>query len=463
MCVKLLDISSFFLYNNLEGRKSMNSVYDFLTNEIKLNQNDIIIVGVSAGPDSMALLYILQELRKKMSFKIVVAHVNHNVRHESVEEAQFLKNYCDKNNTIFEMMTIKKYGDDNFHNEARNIRYRFYESLINKYQANYLMTGHHADDLMETILMRIVRGSTLRGYGGFSNYVKMNNYAIVRPLITVTKDELKKFDENNNIPYRLDKSNFSEKYTRNRYRKNILPFLKEEDQNVHEKFIKFSKQIFEYDNYFYKIVKNIINEIYSNNKIDIDKFLKEDIVIQKRIIDYIFSEYYKDDIIEINDKHVDLFLKAANSKKASIVYNLPNNYLLIKEYNHLYIRSDIDEIMPYDIELNDEVYLPNDLTIKRIKESLTDGNDILRLKSNDIILPLRVRTRKNGDRIKVKNMDGTKKVSDVLINAKVPLSKRDLWPIVVDSKDDVVWIPKIKKSKYNRRKDEDCDIIFKCF
>ncbi len=211
----------------------MDKIYDFLLNKIKLNQQDIIVVGVSAGPDSMALLYILNELRKKIGYKIVVAHVNHNVREESKEEAEFLRDYCEKNDIIFEMMIITKYGDDNFHNEARNIRYNYYEDLINKYQANYLMTGHHADDLMETILMRIVRGSTMRGYSGFSDLVDKGKYKIARPLISVTKKELEEFDKKNNIPYRIDKSNFKDKYTRNRYRKSVLPFLKDEHFYLH--------------------------------------------------------------------------------------------------------------------------------------------------------------------------------------------------------------------------------------
>ena len=440
----------------------MDKVYDFLLNKIKLNQNDTIVVGVSAGPDSMALLYMLNELKKKIGYKIVVAHVNHNVRVESYEEAEFLKDYCEKNDIIFEMMIITKYGDDNFHNEARNIRYKYYEELIDKYGANYLMTGHHADDLMETILMRIVRGSTLRGYSGFSDLVVKDKYKIARPLISVTKKELEAFDKENNIPYRIDKSNFKDKYTRNRYRMTVLPFLKEEDSHVHDKFIKFSKQIMECDEFIEKMVTNEIDNVYQDGIIDIDKFKKLDIVIKKRIIDYIFSMIYQDDIIAIDDRHVDLVLEAINSNKANVIFNLPNNYLIVKEYNKLYFKKNIDTIMPYDIELTNEVFLPNGFTIKRVDSSNTDGNDILRLNSSDVVLPLRVRTRKNGDRIKVKNMNGTKKVNEVLINAKIPLAKRDLWPIVVDSTDKIVWIPKVKKSKYNRLKDEECDIIFKC-
>ena len=310
--------------------------------------------------------------------------------------------------------------------------------------------------------MRIVRGSTLRGYSGFSDLVDKGKYKIARPLISVTKKELEDFDKENNIPYRIDKSNFKDKYTRNRYRMSVLPFLKEEDKRVHEKFISFSKQIMECDEFIERMVTHYIDNVYQDGIIDIDKFKKLDIVIKKRIIDYIFSVIYQDDIIVIDNRHVELVLEAINSNKASVVFNLPNNYLVVKEYNKLYFKKNIDSIMPYDIELSDEVFLPNGFTIKRVDSSNTDGNDILRLRSSDVVLPLRVRTRKNGDRIKVKNMNGTKKVNEVLINVKIPVGKRDLWPIVVDSSDKIVWIPKVKKSKYNRRKDEECDIIFKC-
>ena len=189
----------------------MKEVYNFLLNKVKLTKEDVIVAGVSAGPDSMALLYILEDIRKKIPFKIIVAHINHNLRKESEEEASFLKEYCLAHNIIFEYMKIEEYGDDNFHNEARNIRYRFYDELINKYHANYLMTGHHGDDLMETILMRLTRGSTLRGYSGFSSIIDKGNYQIIRPLIFVTKKDLENFDKENNIPYRIDKSNFKDK------------------------------------------------------------------------------------------------------------------------------------------------------------------------------------------------------------------------------------------------------------
>lgn len=441
----------------------MESVYNFLKKTVCLKANDRVVVGVSAGPDSMALLYILKELQKDIGYKIIVAHVNHNVRKESVEEASFLEQYCVDNDLIFENMTIEKYGDDNFHNEARNIRYNFYRKLIDKYQGTYLMTGHHGDDLIETILMRIVRGSTLKGYSGFNGYVDMGDYKIVRPLLHATKEQIEKFNKENNIPYRIDKSNFKSKYTRNRYRKQVLPFLKEEDSNVHEKFIKFSQTLVEYDNFIDKMMHMCLSDVYEDGVLNISKFLTLDLLLQKRIIDYLLANIYRDDLIQIDDRHQDLVLRAINSKKASLKYNLPNDYLIVKEYDKLYFKKIIDQIDSYDIELNDEVFLPNSMQIVKIDDTNNDGNDIMRLCSKDVVLPLRVRTRRNGDKMSIKNLDHVKKVSDIFINSKIPVDKRDLWPIVVDSTDKIVWIPKVKKSKYNRLKSEKCDIIFKCY
>ncbi len=440
----------------------MNQVIDFLIKKIKLNSNDKIVVGVSAGPDSMALLSILIELRKKYNFVIIVAHINHNVREESKEEEEFLKEYCKNHNVLFESMIIKQYGSDNFHNEARNIRYDFYRELINKYHANYLMTGHHGDDLMETILMRIVRGSTLKGYSGFEQVVDMGNYQIIRPLIYVTKENLQKYDDENKIPYRIDKSNYKDTYTRNRYRKYVLPFLKEEDPLVHEKFIKFSNTLLAYDGFINKLTKMELGNVYKDGIIDTKEFKNVDSLLQVRIIDYIFNLLYGNNMQIIDDRHVDVVLNTINSNKAFLSSNLPNNYLVVKEYDKVYFKKNINESKEYNYELNDILTLPNGMVLKRVKSCETDGNDILRINSNDIVLPLHVRTRKAGDKMTIKNMQGTKKVSDILINSKVALNKRDTWPIVVDDENKIIWIPKVKKSKYNRLKTDECDIIYKC-
>ena len=244
----------------------VEKVINFLKYDLKLKDNDTIVLGNSGGPDSMCLLSILLLLCDKIKLNIVCAHVNHNVRVESASEKDFLMNYCKEKNVAFESMIIEKYGDDNFHNEARKIRYNFFYEIVKKYDANYLMTAHHGDDLMETILMRIVRGSTLKGYSGFEKIVDYGSFKLVRPLVYITKADALDYDIKNGIPYVIDKSNFKSKYTRNRYRMKVLPFLKEEDSNVHEKFIKFSETLLEYDSFINKEINKILKKVYKDEK-----------------------------------------------------------------------------------------------------------------------------------------------------------------------------------------------------
>ena len=217
----------------------MQNVYDYLLNDLVLKDGDIIVLGNSYGPDSMALLDILLKIKKKKNISIIVAHVNHNVRKESAKEKEDIEQFCLKNELVFESMIIEQYGDDNFENEARNIRYNFFEDLIHKYKANYLFTAHHGDDLIETVLMRISRGSTLKGYSGFSKLIDMGDYKIVRPMIFVTKEEIIEYNDKNKVPYAIDKTNLENEHTRNRYRHMVLPFLKKEDPNIHHIHLKF--------------------------------------------------------------------------------------------------------------------------------------------------------------------------------------------------------------------------------
>lgn len=439
----------------------MDKVIDFLVNEVKLKDGDTIVLGNSGGPDSMCLLTILLRLREKYHLNIVSAHVNHNVRSESAAEKEFLMNYCKDNNVGFEAMTIERYGDDNFHNQARKIRYNFFNDVVKKYDANYLMTAHHGDDLVETILMRMVRGSTLKGYSGFEKILDNGTFKTVRPLVFITKDEALKFDEENNIPYVIDKSNFKGKYTRNRYRMNILPFLKEEDPRVHEKFLKFSETLNEYDSFINNEIKRTIGRVYKNNKIDVSKYRELDPLIQKKIIYVILEEIYKEDLMVINDRHVKLIMDLLNSKRANSKICLPHNVQVIKSYDEVLFTKEVKETISYEMELIKYAILPNGHKIEVVDDEESNNNDVCRIDSSEVSFPLYVRTRKLGDKMFLKKIDGYKKVKDIFIDCKIPTKDRDKWPIVVDSKDKIIWIPGVKKSKFTKLKNERYDIILK--
>lgn len=441
----------------------MNKVYDFLIHDIDLNSKDVVVIGVSGGPDSMALLFILSLLQKQIGFSIVVAHVNHNVRRESVKEAKFLEDWCIEHNIVFESMKIEKYSDDNFHNEAREIRYRFFDSLVQKYSASYLMTAHHGDDLIETVLMRIVRGSTLKGYSGFQKIVEKDSYKIVRPLVFVTKAEIEDFLFKHAVPYVIDSSNFKGKYTRNRYRKEVLPFLKKEDFKVHEKFLKFSETLYSYSLFLDQQVDKIYHKVYKEKVLYLEKFLECEPLIQEKIIYRVLEEIYHDDMMVIHDKHVSLIFELLKSKKKNSYVYLPNNIKIVKEYNVLKIKDEVQAIDNYEMELEDYVILPNEKHLEKVIETSENGNDICRLSFDSVAFPLHVRTRKHGDKIALHGIGGHKKVKDVFIDAKIPMEERELWPIVVDSNDVIIWIPGIKKSKFIKKKNETCDIIYKYY
>jgi len=442
----------------------MNEVYNFLTDNLKIRYGDSLVVAVSGGPDSMALLHMLLKLKRSLDLQLICVHVNHNTgRAGQKEEQKFVERYCRNNGALFETMTIEDYGDDNFHNEAHTKRYTFFEEIVNKYHSKYLFTAHHGDDLIETILMRIVRGSTLKGYSGFSKIVNYDNYKIVRPLINVTKEEIIKYCEENKIEYATDSSNKKDIYTRNRFRHHIVPAIKKEDKNVHNKFYKFSKTLLEYNDYIDKQVKKILNEVYPDNILNIERFKKEEHIIQMKIIYYMLERFYQDDLMLITDRHAEIIYELIHSRKANVTMHLPNNIQARKTYNNLVLIENPISNKEYEIELINYVNLPNGKNIEVIEKTNETSNYVCFLDSNEIKLPLHIRTRKDGDKMQVLGMIGSKKINDIFIDNKIPMDERELWPVVVDSNETIVWLPGLKKSKFDKTKEKKYDIILKYY
>jgi len=432
---------------------------DEVSNKLKilLKKRDAIVLAVSGGPDSIFLLYLLNRLKKELDLKIIVAHVNHNLRDESLEEASFVENLCESFDLRYEYMEILEYSNDNLESEARYKRYAFFKDLVKKYNAQYLMTAHHGDDLVETIMMRIVRGSSIKGYSGFREIITMDNYKIVRPLITLSKDLIVKYLDDNNIKYYVDKSNFSLEFTRNRYRMKLLPFLKSENSNVHKKFLKFSQELFLINDFLVNYIENILKDIKDSKGINISKLLVFDDFLIKKIIEYEFSLVYVDDLFLISDKNTSQIMKLIKSNNSNGSVSLPNNYLAIKDYN--YFRIELNkESLDYEMILDDYLEVPSGV-IKKIRDNNLKNNYIIRLNSRDIVLPLKVRNKRNGDKIMVKNLNGSKKIKDIFIDEKILKSKRDSYPLVLDSENKILWVPGVKKSKFDVETSGIYDII----
>lgn len=435
----------------------MNDVILDLKNTIK--DGSSVIVATSGGPDSMALLSLLLSIKDYKDLNIVCAHVNHKLRDESEEEEIMVKNYCLENDIIFELTTLGNY-EGNVEESARKKRYEFFDKLVKKYKANYLLTAHHGDDLVETILMRLIRSSSMKGYAGFSKISKKDDYFIYRPLIIKTKDEILDYVLKNNIPYALDKSNDSMEYTRNRMRKNILPLLKEENKNVHLQFLKFSEKMNETEEYFNTIISSVWPFICHDNKIRIDVLNTYPFLLQKKIIQKLLYYVYGSDIILISDKHIDSIMSVINDDKPNKTISLPLGKIFVKEYNFVGIKEKC-QANDYDFIFDKEVKLPNGRFLKKEKEKCGKSNNVIYLNSKDISLPIHVRSRKDGDTIVLKGLNKSKKIKDIFIDSKLAISERDNWPIVTDSKGKILWVPGLKKSNFDLSNSENYDIIIR--
>ena len=429
----------------------MKEAISFIKN-LNISAEEPVIVACSGGPDSMYLLYVL----KSLGLNVVCAHVNHNVRVESVDEYKFMEEYCKNNDITFEGTELLDAPSSDFENYARMFRYKFFEELIKKYNSKYLFTAHHGDDLIETILMRISRGSTLNGYAGFNFITNKKYYKIIRPLIYMTKEEIEEENKKLNIPYKIDNTNFEDEHTRNRFRHHVLPFLKKEDKNIHNKFIKYHNELQSYYDYVNREVYKNLETIYVDNILDINKYNELDEFIKDKVLIEIVRVWYPDDLYYVGFNNIKEIKKIIESNKPNLVLELPRNIKVIKEYNKLLFTKEELSTEEYKYEIKDEVTIPTGI-LKVVDNSEDNSNYITRLPKDTYY----VRNRKNGDVIYVKNMNGSKKVKDILINEKVPMRLRKNYPVVVNSKDEVVWIPGIKKSKIDIAINGGYDIIIK--
>ena len=280
-----------------------------------------------------------------------------------------------------------------------------------------------------------------------------------RPLVFYTKDEIIEYLEEKHIDYRIDKSNFDKKYTRNRYRLDILPVLKKENKNIHKKYLTFSEELEEANTFIDKYVSSRYIDIVKDNTIDLNLLLKEDRYIVKRIVNKYLFYNYKSNINLIESKHVQSILDLIDSNKPNTFITLPNNIMLEKSYDKLYIKNT-DKLDNYKIIIKDKV-VTNEFIIETLEETDLTNNYVCHLNSEDISLPLYVRNRKDGDYIEILNLNGKKKIKDLFIDSKIDKSLRYNYPLVVDSNDNILWVPGLKKSKYDSLKKGKYDIILR--
>ena len=418
-----------------------------------ISVHDNIVVGVSGGPDSMALLHYVIRIKNKYKLTISVAHINHHTRaDENEKEKLMIIDYCKTNKIPYYIGDFRKQSGSNFHEAARNFRYNFFIEIANKVSANKIALAHHQDDQVETILFKISRGNHLGGYVGMREVIDLdNNLKIIRPLLNFTKSEIIDYCAKNNVSYAIDSSNFSNKYTRNSIRNKIVPLFKEIQPDFNNKIIQFHEQLNEVNDYLAVNAKILIKEmIISNEKdriiLDLNKLQKTHVTLIRVILLNVVNQLTKAKFNLTYEKFKNLFNIIFN-QKPNITFNLGKNMYCIKAYDRLCFRIGLDHIKKYEIVVNEfkNYQLPNGMIIdvKKVKEKAKINNKTLILCYNSTVWPLVIRTRQNGDYIQTKI--GKKKVNRIFIDAKIPINLRVSWPLLVDKYGKVIWVIGIQK------------------
>jgi tRNA(Ile)-lysidine synthase len=266
-----------------------------------------IVVGVSGGPDSVCLLDALCKLKEKYDLHLIVAHVNYGLRGKYSDlDERLARNLAEKYSLPIEFLKVRK--AEKSEEKLRKIRYDYFEKVSKKYKADAIAVGHNLNDQAETVLMRLLRGTGLKGLGA----IKFKNNNIIRPLLNIPRKEIIAYLRSNKTPYRIDKSNLSADFTRNKIRNILLPQLeKEYNPNIQETLYKFSTSAAD----DYEFISRYAKEWIEANKIlkvsslnNLHSSIRREALRQT-------IEKYSPNLREIESSHIDEILKILKSNK----------------------------------------------------------------------------------------------------------------------------------------------------
>ncbi len=438
----------------------LKKVHQSITKHNLLSKNDTVIIGVSGGSDSIFLLHALSKL-DGYKLKIVAAHVNHCLRgEESDRDAEFVKKLCKDKGIEFELLVenasvIKKELGKGIEESARIIRYRFFEILTEKYNAQKIATAHTADDQVETVFMRLIRGAGIKGLSGIP--IRRDN--IIRPLLDVSKDEIIDYLTANKIKWTEDSSNAELDYFRNKVRHKLMPVLKELNPNITENVLRTSIQFTEKDSFVSEHTNKIFKKIFKKNKAGIytaslKKFAKVHRFIQFSLLrEAIFR--VNENLLNIDFDHIETALELLSSKKVSGEVNLPNDLIIAKSYDDFIIttKSKINPNYTYKIDDYGEYVFENvSFSIKKSKAKKLDlGENVALLNPKKVKFPVEIRSFRAGDKFTPFGMKGEKKLKDFFIDEKVPRYLRKLYPLFVIN-GEIAWIGGLRMSEKFRVK-----------
>lgn len=390
-----------------------------------------LLLAVSGGLDSMALLHLL----KNQGFDVSVAHCNFQLRgNESDEDETFVTQFCVENNIPF---FVKRFDTEAFATDnklsiqiaARTLRYAWFNEIRQENGIDFLLTAHHLDDSLETFLINFTRGSGLDGLTG----IPEQNNETIRLLLPFSRNDIHDFAIENTIEWREDSSNASDKYFRNKLRHQVIPVLKELNPSFLETFQNTISHLQETQTIVEQAVEAVKNEvcIYENEILSIDIQKLKEYQSYKTYLYHILKEYEFYDWTTITN-----LVDAQSGKQV-----FAKDYFILKDRNHLLVAKNISkENTSYFIDLNENMLkFPLKICISNTSYTSTKESNAIFVDSDLLKFPLELRKWQDGDVFYPIGMQGKKKLSKYFKDEKMSLiEKSNQWVLVSDNQ--IVWV-----------------------
>lgn len=418
--------------------------------ETYINPNDVLVVSVSTGIDSMVLFEVLQVLKANLH----VVHFNHHKRAQSEDEAKFIKDYCQTKAVMYTEVDVPTFKQ-NFQNNARDFRKAQLQRIASQYRQSVIVTAHHFDDQMETYIQRIFSGSSILNRQAMPLYEQVANQRYFRPLITISKQEITEAASEMNVRYFEDESNKENVYLRNKIRNKLLPLIESIFPSYRRALARDLAEIADMNDFFSEKYSTFFEQYISVNV--------NEVVISKEALTK-EHHYFQNIVFERVLKHLGLSLKRQRYldmqrlvKQTKGQIQLKGESVFIVDETHVILRKK--QVEKQNV-LYEPFFLREGMQKLPKQENLCYNNgytscqDILEITKENLPF-LKVRYYRTGDKIEIGRHH--KRVRRLFIDQKLPREKREYYPIVEDTRTSkIIWIPtmyKAQSTKANKQED----------
>ena len=449
--------------------KILKTVEETVTDYSMFELEDSVLIGVSGGPDSVALLHILISLAPRFSIRLGIAHLNHGLRPmASDEEAEFVASLAGEVNLpcYVEKADVRKYQIEqkiSLAEAARRVRYKFYDRVAQENGFNRIALGHHCEDNAELVLMNLLRGS---GPTGLAGIPPVREERIVRPLIRLKRSDIIDFLNNKGLKYVSDESNKEIKYLRNRIRHRLIPALKADyNPNIVKTLNRLASILRSEEEWTEKSVDSvfttsIVNDSDDNLSLSVQRIGGIHIAARRRLIRKGIARV-KGNLKSITLSHIESIIGLLKNGSARKSLDLPGRIRVRLEGDILRFtkertplrnstsRSGNAVVPPFEYEIagHGTVYIKEinahmsftELVGESVPDFPHTGQNTGYFDMDEITFPLVLRNFRPGDRFTPLGMKGSQKVKKYFINNKIPVAERSKCLILL-SKGNIIWV-----------------------